>query len=184
LRQLPKNVRTVLDIGGNIGLFALLARHYLPDAVIHSYEPNPKLQTVLEANTASLQITVYTEGVGAHASKATMDCSGPTLDGTTIASEDGDITITSFADAISRLGGTVDFLKMDCEGAEWSILEDKDSMAKVKRLAMEYHLDEQGKRTVTELICQLKGIGFFIETFREASNPLVGQLTAANRARL
>jgi hypothetical protein len=55
-------------------------------------------------------------------------------------------------------------------------------MAKVKRLAMEYHLDEQGTRTVEGLVRQLKAMGFFIDSFREASNPLVGQLTATNRA--
>jgi FkbM family methyltransferase len=124
LRQVPKDVRTVLDIGGNVGLFAILARHFLPNAIIHCYEPNPGLKSVIEANTSNLQIQVFNEGVGRHASKATMDRGGPTLEGATVESDDGNITITAIANAISRLGGTVDLLKMDCEGAEWPILDD------------------------------------------------------------
>ena len=71
---------------------------------------------------------------------------------------------------------------MDCEGAEWGILDDASSMAKVWHLAMEYHLDGRGEQTVVRLVERLKQLGFFIDSFREAGNPLVGQLTATNRS--
>ena len=39
--------RTVLDIGANIGLFAIAARHRFPRATIHCYEPNRSLEPYL-----------------------------------------------------------------------------------------------------------------------------------------
>jgi hypothetical protein len=111
-----------------------------------------------------------------------MNCEGPTLEGSTVPSDSGNITITALSQALERIGGSVDLLKMDCEGAEWSILEDTTSLSKVRHLAMEYHLDEKGTHSVANLIHRLKDLGFFIDSFREASNPLVGQLTATNRS--
>jgi FkbM family methyltransferase len=182
LALLPKNIRTILDVGGNSGLFALLARHYFPEANIHCYEPNPVLLPVIQTNTSAFNIRVFPEGVGSTASRATMNCEGPTLEGSTVPSDSGNITITALSQALERIGGSVDLLKMDCEGAEWSILEDTTSLSKVRHLAMEYHLDEKGTHSVANLIHRLKDLGFFIDSFREASNPLVGQLTATNRS--
>lgn len=181
LASLPKNIRTILDIGGNLGFFALLARNYFPKATIHCYEPNPVLLPVIQTNTSDFNIQVFSEGVGGSASRATMNCDGPTLEGSTVPSDSGEIIITALSQAIERIGGSVDLLKMDCEGAEWSILEDRISLSKVRHLAMEYHLEAQGPHSVASLIHRLKDLGFFIDSFKEASNPLVGQLSATNR---
>jgi FkbM family methyltransferase len=35
------NIKTVIDVGANIGQFALMARRVFPEAVIHSFEPMP-----------------------------------------------------------------------------------------------------------------------------------------------
>src|SRR5882672_6964366 len=43
LSDVKRPVRTVLDIGANIGLFALAARQQFPGALIHCYEPNDAL---------------------------------------------------------------------------------------------------------------------------------------------
>src|SRR5688572_24992765 len=40
-KVMPKPAR-VLDIGGNVGMFSLVARHHFPKAIIHCYEPNPR----------------------------------------------------------------------------------------------------------------------------------------------
>src|SRR6516164_5480528 len=40
LGKLRSPVNTVVDIGANIGLFSLWARHQFPNAIIHAYEPN------------------------------------------------------------------------------------------------------------------------------------------------
>src|SRR5262245_18616314 len=30
--------KTIIDVGANVGLFSLLARHYFPDSIIRAYE--------------------------------------------------------------------------------------------------------------------------------------------------
>src|SRR5690242_4980783 len=44
--------RTILDIGANVGLFALYAASVAPEAVIHSFEPEP---ATFERLTGNLQ---------------------------------------------------------------------------------------------------------------------------------
>lgn len=47
-QQLPE-VRTILDIGANVGFFSMAARGHYPHAVIHAYEPNPRVLSFLTA---------------------------------------------------------------------------------------------------------------------------------------
>lgn len=46
----PPSVRTILDIGGNIGQFAATAGYFLPQAEIDVLEPNPHALTYLRSN--------------------------------------------------------------------------------------------------------------------------------------
>lgn len=180
LRLLPKVVKSVIDIGGNIGWFSILARHYFPEAVIHCYEPNPDLHELIRANTSPLGITLFPEGVMGTSGRASMKAEGDSLEGSVAISDSGQIPITSIAEAIARIGGSVDLLKMDCEGGEWSILEHRASLAKVKYLALEYHLHFPGGKRLLDLVAMLGEVGFHIDSLREAANPFVGQLTARN----
>jgi FkbM family methyltransferase len=183
LKVLPSEIHTVLDIGGNIGFFSMLARHYFPLAIIHCYEPNPALFPILTANTRDLGIVVHPAGVAATNGTAKMNFNGTTLVGSLSLhpSESGEITVTAMRDAMDRLGGTVDLVKMDCEGAEWDILEDAESLRRIKHLAMEYHLQHGSDKTVDGLVKHLKAHGLFIDSLRESSLSVVGQLTASRR---
>lgn len=180
LRLLPKGVGSVIDIGANIGWFSILARHYYREAVIHCYEPNPGLHDLTRANTSPLGITLFPEGVMGTSGRASMNAERDSLEGSVAISDSGQIPITSIAEAIARIGGSVDLLKMDCEGGEWSILEDRASLAKVRHLALEYHLHSPGGNRLLDLVALLGEAGFHIDSLREAANPLVGQLTARN----
>ena len=70
----------------------------------------------------------------------------------------GDIPQVAFRTCILRLGGGVDLLKLDCEGAEWSILTDTESLAAVRSLVMEYHLVDG--HTEAELVSIVTKLGF------------------------
>ena len=109
-------------------------------------------------------------------------CTGATLDGSLVpaASGVGSNPIVPLATALQRIGGRVDLLKMDCEGAEWDILRDQTSLQKARMTAMEYHLFGGPERTLLNLLHRLQTAGFRIEALREAANPLVGQLFAVN----
>jgi FkbM family methyltransferase len=184
LKTLPRDkIKTVLDIGANIGLFALLARYYFPTACIHSYEPNGALAPLLMNNTRAANIAVFMQGIGLQRGRAEIhfDFDGqvyPSLVGMLRPEENGPIEICSIRDAIDRFGQTVDLVKLDCEGDEWKILEDVDSLRRINFLAMEYHLNYATGQTVETLIGHLRHNGFVIDSLKEADIRTVGTITA------
>lgn len=65
---------------------------------------------------------------------------------------------------------SVDFLKMDCEGAEYEIIKKtpKNILSKIKFIALEYHLKEQYAclpNSPLELIKKLEEAGFSVKIF-------------------
>jgi FkbM family methyltransferase len=182
LATLPRGLRTVLDVGGNVGFFSIIARHYFPRALIHSYEPDPEIFLLLRKNTESIGVITHNAGIAArdgYADIVKSDCSLSTKLDTTAG---GPIRVTSIKAAFDKLGDSIDLLKLDCEGGEWSILEDKETLRRAKYLAMEYHFTKDVSRSVWELVRLLKQEGFAIESLRESQVRVVGQLTAVNLA--
>jgi FkbM family methyltransferase len=165
LREFTSPPRTVLDVGANCGLFSLLAAHYFPAARIHAYEPNPRVFTYASRNLAHLGVNVFSAGIGSRSGWANLvDCSESILAQATPA-DDGEIRIVSLAEAIERLGGGVDLLKLDCEGAEWDIFQAKDAFQKVRIIRMEYHLDSEHE--TDELRAQTSKLGFRLDRLVE-----------------
>lgn len=159
LARVRRPVSTVLDIGANLGFFALAARRRFPEAKIHSYEPNEELKPYLEAHCSAAGADHFLAAVGASPGRVNLDKHGDTLHSVSRECEDGLTTQVAFADAVSRLG-TVDLVKLDCEGAEWDIFSDSRPWANVRNLAMEYHLWARPSLSVEDLRHQLSGLGF------------------------
>lgn len=160
LRGLDKNLRTVVDIGANIGIFCNWARDCFPDATIHAYEPSPKTAAIAKANTNDPGTTIFVEGVSANDGRAEMVELGSSNLAQTVATADGGIVLTSFAHVLQRIGGHIDLLKIDCEGAEWDFMQDASLFAQVDHIRMEYHLTDG--RTLGDLRQMADGIGFTI----------------------
>ena len=182
LALLPASIHTVVDVGANIGFFSMLALHHFPNALVHAYEPSPALAPILRENTANLGIVAHYEGLGNKDGQAEFLTDGNTLTSTTKESDQGAIPVVSLSTAVQRTGGTVDLLKMDCEGAEWQTLEDVQAWRCVKYLALEYHLDVQAGRTLPAMIDHLQRLRFAIVHFREDSYPNVELIHAKNRS--
>ena len=149
LRELPFEPRTILDVGANFGLFSLLAAGQFPAATIHAYEPNPRVYPAARANLELVNATAFQAGVGKTSGSADIRESGDSRLAQTVISASGAIQIVSLAEAITRLGGELDLLKLDCEGAEWDIFDDIESFRRVRAIRMEYHL--MGGRTIDAL---------------------------------
>ena len=159
LAQIRKPVRTVLDIGANIGLFAIAARYHFPTATIHCYEPNPLLEGYLSAHCFAVGADYHMEAIGAKAGRIALRLGDGSLYSIGEQRPDGLITQLSFADAITRLG-FVDVLKLDCEGAEWDIFSDRIPWTRVRSLVMEYHLWAKPDSNEQFLERQLHELGF------------------------
>ena len=154
-------VGTVLDIGANLGFFSIAARNAFPEATIHAYEPNHELEKYLGTHAKQARFDIHYEAVGMEDGHARLDIRGETNQTRSQADESGDIPQVAFRKAVERLGGRVDFAKIDCEGAEWEFLEDEDAWRNVHFLAMEYHL-WPGKKHHFDIELALRKLRFHI----------------------
>lgn len=139
-----ESIRTVLDIGGNVGLFGVAARRFFPDAKIHCYEPNRKLEEYLSVQAKAAGFDYFMAAVGLEEGMISLDFADESVLTRSRTDTIGDVPQITFSKAIERLGGAVDLLKLDCEGAEWEIFADAESWRKVRHVAMEYHLFDPG----------------------------------------
>jgi FkbM family methyltransferase len=160
LRELSHDVTTILDIGANVGLFGLAARRAFPKAVIHAYEPNLRLEDYLKNQARIARFTYFMEAVGLDRGFVTLDDHEDSVQTRSHRDAAGLVPQVPFKAAIQRLGGTVDLVKMDCEGAEWEILKDRHTWRHVRCLSMEYHL--WSSHTHEEAHHLVQALGFLV----------------------
>jgi FkbM family methyltransferase len=65
-------VRTIYDIGANVGTWCLLAKSIIPDASVHAFEPLPAHHGPFKVNTASVN-NVYLYGIALGPENGTAD---------------------------------------------------------------------------------------------------------------
>ncbi len=136
------HVRTIVDLGANIGLFGAFAAGRWPDARIVAYEPDP-------GNIAAHRMTIAANGLGdrwrlvaaaagAHRGTARFAAGRASLSHVT-SDDGGDVITVDVEDVLQAIAGA-DLLKMDIEGSEWAILADPRFRASPPRVVvMEYH---------------------------------------------
>jgi FkbM family methyltransferase len=159
LESLPFTPRTILDVGANIGMLSLWAGANYPDAEIHAYEPNNLLQPYLNENLSSIRASIYSEGVSSRDGFGSFHDQGDSVLGQCKADATGDVVVVSLRTAMLRMGGVVDLLKLDCEGAEWDILQDSAAFESVRSVRMEYHLLKPDQ-TCEALVGRFMEMGF------------------------
>ncbi|MCF7688802.1 MAG: FkbM family methyltransferase [Cephaloticoccus sp.] len=136
----------ILDVGGHIGLASLRFREQFPDANITVFEPDPALVVMLRSNLAM----VNSQGTQVVASAAwtydgeigfqiTGDDSGGIREDATC--------LVKCIDLASYCTTKVDYLKLDIEGAEFTVLDHlyrTGSLTQVQRVFIELHAWEPG----------------------------------------
>ena len=169
IATLPGDIRTVLDVGANLGLFSMAAIHRFPTAVIESYEPNAAIEKYLRANLGNFGRQPKMCAVGGKSGMVSLETTDTSLFSITQLDERGTTPQVSFDDAIHSLGGALDLVKLDCEGAEWEIFKCRDAWKNVRFLVMEYHLWAKPGSTYTDVVEALREIGF--EVTHHAPSP-------------
>ena len=158
---LPGKAR-VIDVGANIGLFSMAARHRFPDATIHAYEPNPKLMGFIRNHATQAKFEVFGEAIALREGHvALVDQVNSNLV-TTVPSDSSTIPCIPFLRALERIGGRADLIKLDCEGAEWPLLFDEAVWPSVDNVTFEYHLWAAPNLTHDDVIGRLRQLGFSI----------------------
>ncbi|MHB8789322.1 MAG: FkbM family methyltransferase [Desulfobulbaceae bacterium] len=158
IRQMNMVPGTVVDIGGNIGLFSLWVWCHFPNTRIYTFEPNPRVFEHLTKNLDPTHAKVRRAGVSFKPGRAEMKDAGDSRLATTILKDDGEIELIPLSQIAEDVGGKIDLLKMDCEGAEWDIFEDKEAFEKIQTIRMEYHLDDT--HSVESLRAVTDGLGY------------------------
>jgi FkbM family methyltransferase len=183
IKKKLKDIKVIVDIGANQGLFAIAARKHFANASITCYEPNEQLESYLSPNASILNAEVYYEAVTKENCKVQLQFGETDLHTTTLHDDEGGVTGISFRNVIERAGGKIDVLKMDCEGGEWEILEDEESFKNVRSLSMEYHLWAKPGIKVEELFKRLEKLNFKV-IFHNPLTETFGIITVIKKSEL
>ena len=153
----------IIDCGANIGLSIIYVKQRYPEAEILAFEPDEKNSDLLYRNINSFgydNITIRKEAVwnentilkfsnqGSMSSRIQYDNS----------TNFKEVKATRLRDLIDR---TVDFLKIDIEGAEFTVLSDLgEKLNFVKNLFVEYHGHFAQNAELTKLFAIFSEHGF------------------------
>lgn len=143
---------TILDLGGNIGMFGLYALHRWPGASVRSFEPDAENASLLSAAIAenhlqeqwSYSREAVSNRAGTMAFRGGLSADSHLVDvesGTGSGAANGDVAV-SVADLFA-LEGHHDLVKMDIEGGEWAVLADP-RMAELDADAIVLEWHDQG----------------------------------------
>jgi len=143
----------VFDCGANIGVATLFFKWVYPEAEIHAFEPDPATFAALSENVARNRLSnVHLYNVALADSPGRLDLFVPTgSKGSVLTSMCGgrlaglevtrvEVQAVMLSTCIGRR--PVDFLKMDVEGVEESVLSElagADALCFVREMAVEYH---------------------------------------------
>lgn len=173
-RVLPGSV--VVDVGANIGMFALYAAQSGAKAV-YAYEPNVASFECLRRNIA---VNHFEHAIFPHHLAVTgIDAQmvrfprTPSVYNAILADsaeEDCDLVATITLASILERIETVDLLKVDCEGGEYEILFGADAgvFDRIQTIKLEYH---KGRKDELAAILARRG---FAQTRLQAWNERIG----------
>jgi len=141
---------TVIDIGANIGLFTLKAARLVGEGRVYAYEPCSMHFNLLSENVRrnnQKNVQVFKEAVWKNSDALELLYSNDTEPkDTSIFQMGGEQRETVGAVTLEEIFrenkiGSCDFLKMDCEGAEYDILfyAPDHVLKSIKKIAMEWH---------------------------------------------
>ena len=160
----------VVDIGAHIGGFAVQAARLAHRGRVYAYEPASNNFAILAENrqlNGVYNLQIYNKAITNRHGKMALylpganGALGSLLQETSSAKEM--VQVTTLTDIIAEHGiEQIDFLKVDAEGSEYDIFfhYPEETLARVRRVVMEYHEFEGDKRTHQDLVELLKSQGF------------------------
>lgn len=166
-------IKTVVDIGANTGTFSVLAALTFENAVIYAFEPSSStfalLKHNLKVNGVSRKVVPTRQAVFSRVKKLKLYNAGPSGIRSLFQSRGETnfetVTTTTLPNIIKRFRlKRIDYLKIDCEGAEYDIFRSlkKQNWQKIDRLALEFHELVPGQDH-RELLAILKSNNFKTE---------------------
>jgi FkbM family methyltransferase len=134
-----------VDVGANVGSWALLAARSLPDATIHALEVIPDTAAALRSATAGEQrIRCFDLGLAAHTGTLTLNYQPRASTHATFTDyphkwtgEAMECAVMRGDEFLAREGiSRVDLLKLDVEGAEHLVLQGLEDTLRARRIRL------------------------------------------------
>jgi FkbM family methyltransferase len=184
-----ENGWTVVDLGAGLGDFAICTARECPDSTVYAFEPLAESYALLLANlelNRLVNVRTFPLAVAASAGRLHMATKAG-LEGSSRTLPQDEVAATIPVEAItldqvferSKIE-RCDFLKIDCEGAEYDILFGASEVAlrRIWRVAMEYHegITRFGR---DDLVRFLEERGFRVRTRPNPAHPEIGFLFAS-----
>ena len=142
--------KNIIDVGGNIGAFTLYAAAASPSARIISLEPETHnlrvLQGNIDRNNLGSRVSAFNVGIGDGRPVTLYTFEGDEGGNSVYRTREGGVPVMiqtiSLGDLLRKYEmKTCDFLKLDCEGAEYEALyatPDED-LQRIQCMGIEYH---------------------------------------------
>jgi FkbM family methyltransferase len=167
----------IVDCGANYGVSVVYFKQIFPDAKVIAVEADPEVFALLEWNVAEhdlADVTLIKKVVAAQAGEVEFHREG---------ADAGRIHFMAGAKEVLRLPTialdelltqSVDFLKIDIEGAETEVLAASRRLDRARQLMVEYHSFTDSPQELPRLLNTLSEAGFryYVQTQYCARQPL------------
>ena len=162
----------VIDIGAHIGLFALFASQFCKQGKIFCFEPIKENYELLVENinyNKIKNIIPFNFAVSKESDSVKIFLNDD-YSGHSMFLETNNFVIVkskSLLDIFSENNiQECNFLKLDCEGAEYDIINSlpSDFLNKIKKSVIEYHLADTHPKLLEQLIKKLRKYSFIVNT--------------------
>jgi FkbM family methyltransferase len=169
-------VHTLLDLGANIGLTSIWFTLIYPDISIDAYEPNPAIFPILQKNLAPFpRVRVFERAITGSGGSVTFHQSLHTLESSIFEARDStDVKVpaTTLDQAIETIGGSVDIMKIDIEGAEFDAFAAARLLPQVRVIIGEAHTTQSGH--AQEELIELLASYNLVEIYNPNHTPVFG----------
>jgi FkbM family methyltransferase len=172
LKGLP-GTPVVLDLGGNIGMFSLLAASAHPAAEIYAFEPGPPNYRLFEMNRLanpafSDRIHLRKEAVAGKSGTVEWFFDETNPGGSGMFATNGtkfSVQIRAFAEVLSLVAQPISLAKIDIEGSEFELLKatPPEAWKRINAVSLELHNDPERQMTQDEFLKRMVSYGFKIE---------------------
>lgn len=141
LDDINDNISTVIDIGGNLGIFSIASRLHFPESTITAFEPSDKVFPILEKNAKVFNYKCVQKGIGSKNTTCKIIEGGLHGELTLLdESQSGRIEVISLDCIFEECEiNHIDLLKMDIEGNEYNVLSNSKSLSSITYITIEYH---------------------------------------------
>jgi FkbM family methyltransferase len=185
----PAADHIIMDIGAHIGCFALLAAKHAQQGMVFAFEPAATTFAVLQQNAGANHcnnIRLFNQAVGATDGHAVLfhDLEngnwGHTISKaiSTETEQVSSITLQTFMlqQSLSR----INFIKFNCEGAEFAILLQTpvEILQRIDTMLILYHMDLVEDLHYRQLVQKLSAAGFRVHMRHQEKRPPRGWIIA------